>query len=148
MAVTTMAPEAKLPKKPAENDYWDLDEQGLSVFNMQSELGRLKKGDKINLLNVGFDELTTLFIGLSAGSDGLAELMKKLLDNQDKRTREIIDTILKQMNPLASPYNPGQVQPSIPSVGTSPYWGSTSSGSTIKAEVKSKKKWSEDMELE
>ena len=106
---------------PVENDYWDVEERPISISNMEAELGRLKTGDKINLLNVSFEDLNNLFMGLVLHSEGLGEMMKQLLSKQDTMHDQILDAIRQQNNPLVQ-YPQPQIQPSWPSVG-SPYIG-------------------------
>ena len=84
-----------------ENDFWDVDERPISISNMEAELGRLKSGDKINLLNVGFDELQILFQGLNMYKGGLESKIDKMHD-------EILDAIRQINNPPAyTTYNTG-----------------------------------------
>jgi len=119
----------KQPKSApkSENDFWDLEEQQLSLTNMEAELGRLKSGEKLDLLNVGFEELQILFQGLSILNGGLDETLRKMRDQMDKRTNEILDAINRQNNPL-HPYQPSPATASWTNAPSSGVGGYNSGG--------------------
>ena len=112
-----------------ENDFWDLDEQQLSLTNMEAELGRLKSGDRIDLLNVGFEDLSKIFRALDLYSGGMEQGQQELISKVVKMRDELMDALSKMQK--MQNWNAPTVSQQLGGGSTTQTWSGTSGGTII-----------------